>query len=234
MLKFVRITIPTPMAIRLAEATDPRTCADQGYIVKSALAEAFADGAVRPWRIIGYDSDLIDIIGFAGGADVSSNAKSRKIGINVEEIHFSVDEGEVVQLTIQAAAIRAIKLGEDRKSRKYVDVGAVRAQYGSPYEPTPRNERGARWNAWLIDKLAGDTGINVIDIPEAPSACEISRMRKIGGGVRPFDVPVIDSKLTVRVTDPIAFRSTLAHGISKFKDVGLGSIIPSEILEDAA
>jgi hypothetical protein len=248
MLTFADITIPTLTARHLAAASDPRTADDDGYAVKSALAEAYGHGNVRPWRLVSRKDGMFRLIGAVRSPEtIRNNPVSRKLGIVVEAMPFDFEEGSVVDLRILATPVKRISQSshsdpENREPRKRtgtmeVDVSVTRFEKDGRhvYIPAKGDELAISYMGWLIESLSSvERGIVPVDLPHIVSTKPAERMRKVHGEARVLWSPCVDAKAKVRIQNVEAFEEFVFSGLKKMKDVGLGSVIPETVFEELA
>lgn len=239
MIRFADISIPIDLARKLAIATDRRTAMDDGYVVKSALAEAFGPGAVRPWRLVEVSDGLYRVVGVvADGADLKPTPTSRKLGMIPEVIPFEVETGDVLSVDVLATPVKRLTFRHpetrERTGGAFVDITTARDPEGQLVAATGA-DRDAAYMRWLVEYIGtSENGVRPIDMPEINSTRPHRQLRKRRGEVGTIVTPCVRARMQIIVDDREKFVALLHRGIKKLKDVGLGSILPVSILEDLA
>lgn len=236
-VRFVDISMPVFAVRRLARQTDARTAGDVGYVIKTGLAEAFGHGTVRPWRLVSSDSTyrIVGVVEDAAG--VKANVNSRNLGIVTEILDFEFVRGATLKLDVQALPIKhvPVKIGQGTVRHTYPSVAVERIETDLGFdfvEPRDRAVRERAYAPWLVSKLTEDGGgFDVIDFPDIKSTSPVNVTHKLHGVVKRILMPCVKAEVPVRVVDVEAANRFVRQGLKKRKDLGMGAMIPREVLE---
>jgi len=222
-LLLTRVEIDAPQALRLAIASDARTAADTGYVVKSALAALFAPGAIRPWRIVEMDDVSIIIEGWSTGTVLPGNGSEdvhpdllNGIVMNIQQTPVTLPgtcrlQGRVVPLRRSGAA--------KRSGRPFIRDAAEGA--GSPSEA---------YRDWIVQRLSAEgSGLRLLAEPKITRARKARVMRKLSRGVGEVMQPDVAFEVEVEVTDAAAAHAFLLKGVGPQKCFGYGFLGPKMV-----
>jgi hypothetical protein len=239
---FAEVVVPALSATDLALATDIRTGLDTAYAIKSALHEAYGDGTVRPWRLVGAKNGLLRVVGCVPSADaLPVSSTSRRLGLSSHVVPVTLSPGARMQIEVEVTPVKNVR-HRDPETRRIVgdhrlDITAVRAEAGSPtrYVQASGADLELAYMKWLTEQFSSDErGTRVLSLPDILDSTPAFRTRKLREMTAQVGISRVRARFDVEIRDPKAFAGLLRHGMKRMKDVGLGSIIPSAVLSELA
>lgn len=227
----------------LARASDPKTSVDVTYTVKTALAETFGHETVRPWRLIANRSasNSYNVLGALKSAG-SLEPKSNTLGISAKIIEMQIETGTAISLDIDVTPVKKITRRDPVTHRvtkvQWLDVGTKRDTDKDGryiYVQPSSEERLVSYTDWLLNKVAiPENGMTPIDLPEIISVGSAFFPRKLRGRVSSVGMPRMNARMLVTVDNPERLAAFIRQGLKKMKDLGVGSIVPVEILDEVS
>jgi hypothetical protein len=232
MPQLVKITMPSDMAQKEARAADRANADSPLFQTKAALASAFGEGKIRPWRLIAADNDIYTVIGWIANAEaIAPTPASRRLGANAEILPWSLPAtGERCAFDILATPVKSVKTGPEH-SRRHIDVAMQRKPDASYSHPNDE-QRTAAWTAWLQAEMSAPrTGMRVETAPTIIEKGWMATKRLIHGDRTAVSLPALRARFEAVIVDAGTLGGFLALGFKKAKDLGLGCLIPVSVLE---
>jgi len=237
-IRFVFAEFSSQKARELAIRSDPRTASDDRYVLKSFLNENFGEHVFRPWRLMGV-GDSFKVVGcLQPGCAPDLSSMSAAGGINTAVEGWTVaDSGARTEMEFELSAVKVVRPASSGGRRVYMDVSVRKetaADGRTRYFAATGDELVHAYAAWLFNEiLDGDYGFRPAGVPRIVSTSPLRHFRKPNGGGYPKLVltPRMLARMKVEVTDPGKLEATIYGGMRRMKDIGLGSVIPCEILE---
>jgi hypothetical protein len=218
------ISVPKRTAIDFIGNVPRGLLMDPRHVAKAALAEAFGEGGLRPWRLVSAEPPFLSISGWVSPSlsRAEFDEGCRKLGAAV---HLDVHEpkrGDTVALTIDAAPVSNQRV-EDPVSgrRRTVSVDVARG----------RNPSEA-YEEWIRRRIeAPRSGIEIAGAIRIRSAAPTQGIYKNAEGrLLQARVARVVATIPVRVVDPGNYQEFIRQGVGRLRHVGYGSLIPEGLV----
>lgn len=235
-IRFAFAEFSSLKARELAIRTDPRTASDDRYVLKTYINENFGENVFRPWRLMG-SGDSFSVVGClqpGASPDFAALLSNGGIETALEDWPLAV-AGTRTEMEFELSAVKVVRPASSEGKRVYMDVSVKKTTEPDGrvrYIAATGDDLVHAYAAWLFNEiLDGDYGFSPAGIPRIVSAAPLRHYRKGGGQPKLVLTPRMLARMKVEVTDPVKLAATLYTGMRRMKDIGLGSVIPCEVLE---
>jgi hypothetical protein len=236
-IQFVHATLPVAPARELANACNPIAAAAPHFVVKTAIARALGETAMRPWRLWTTQMGLYHLVAPWKGEAPQPTPETRRLGMVMTTNDWSIPSDEPIAFRVLTPASVSVFTPDTAKQRKLPagwrfktdERGQVRL-----VAPTDDERKdalikwGVRHFAAPRTGLASHIATEIVDdrddlIPINDNSTTI-----------PWRKRVADLRITAKCADANALATLIGSGMSTMKHLGYGAVIPERLLLDIA
>lgn len=236
----VRLEADRARLFQAARAANlPLDRVDLGYVVHTALRKAFGESAPQPFSLRGGGGRRLVILGYGRKDAPELTALARELADPLAYSVFPVEglvskpmparwePGRSFRFELRACpVVRLARADRQHRAGAEIDVFLHRCSHVTGEEPV---ERERAYVDWLRDQLGRHGGADLVTASlERFTLARLSR-RTHGerSAMRPSTRPDVTFRGTLEVTDGMAFRALLAHGVGRHRAFAFGMLLLS-------
>jgi len=234
-ITFLHATLPVAPARDLAHACNPIAAAAPHFVVKTALARAVGENAIRPWRLWTTALGVHHLIAPWTGGEPPTTPETRRLGMIFTPNQWTPKAGEDGTLRILTTAAVSVFTPDKTKQRKLPAGWRYKTdERGRPRLVAPTiDERKTALTAWAQRHFAAPrTGLgDAIAVDILDDRDDLIPIKE-ETGVIPWKRRVADLRITAKCLDPANLTTLIFSGVSTMKHLGYGALIPEQLLLD--
>ena len=233
MLNLIKMTVPIVAAEKEARAADEFNADSPLFHAKVAIASAFGEAALRPWRLCDAENDIYTIMGWVSDLKaVAPTPASRRLGVYIDAVEWLIPSaGDTCTFDILATPVKSVRTGVKKEHRRHIDVAMMRTPDTDAFSKPTGSERANAWISWLQSEMSSPrTGMRVEKAPKLVGHGSVGAKRNIAFQKRQVTLPVMRAHFDAAIVDVGTLNGFLRLGFKKAKDLGLGCLLPVSAL----
>jgi hypothetical protein len=200
---------------------------DHRQVVKAALASAFGEGALRPWRLDGNDGRFYTVTGWVNPEltrpEFDDGCRGLGAAVHLDTYH-APKAGSLLDLQLHASPQRDVRRREQgtgvRRSSMLDVAGLVEG---------PATKAYADWIRKHVE--VPRSGVEIVGDIEILTSAATQGIYRNGDRLVPSRIPRVEAIVPVRVVEPGAYMNFLRRGVGPLLHVGYGSLIPGGLVD---
>jgi len=220
------LTIPVRAARSTFGNAPKGLMTDHQHVVKAALASAFGEGALRPWRLVSNDGRFYGVTGWVN-PDLTRAAFDEGCMSIGAAVHLDAYDpppvGARVELELHASPQRDVRVYDPASGRRKVQSHDVGRE---------GNNARAAYEAWIRSKVfVPRSGIEIDGEIRITNAAATDGIYRNGDRLIRTRIPRVEAKIPVRVVQPANFLAFLHRGVGPLAHVGYGLLMPGGLVD---